>query len=82
MQFIQAKRLNNKLGVRDNRPYAIDKVEFVKGGFALFLTSFEGDKVYLSYNDIEWFKRDFAIVDSIYGLERYRKLYGEEAETS
>lgn len=74
MQFIQAKRVNNKLGVRDTRPYAIDKVDFIKDGFALYLTSFDGDKIYLTYSDMEWFRRDFAIVNSLHELRKMEKI--------
>lgn len=77
MQFIQAKKGINKLSVRDNRAYAIDQVEFTNYGFALLLTDFEGKKVYLSYSSLDDFKDEFAIVNSVYDLERYMK-YNEE----
>lgn len=74
MQFIQARRLDNKLHVRDNRPYAIDKVQFIDGGFALILTNDIGQRVYLAYNSLDWFREDFNIVNSIKELEEYKQL--------
>lgn len=74
MQFIQARRLDNKLHVRDNRPYAIDKVQFINGGFALTLTNDIGQEVYLAYNSLDWFREDFNIVNSIKELEEYKQL--------
>ena len=76
MQFIQAKRLNNKLRVKDNKPYAIDKVEFVEGGFVLHLKDVLGQRVYLAYNDLSWFKSDFNVVNSMSELEDYKR-FGE-----
>lgn len=74
MQFIQARRLDNKLHVRDNRPYTIDKVQFINGGFALTLTNDIGQEVYLTYNSLDWFREDFNIVNSIKELEEYKQL--------
>ena len=74
MQFIQARRLDNKLHVRDNRPYTIDKVQFINGGFALTLTNDIGQEVYLAYNSLDWFREDFNIVNSIKELEEYKQL--------
>ena len=74
MQFIQARRLDNKLHVRDNRPYAIDKVQFIDGGFALTLTNDIGQRAYLAYNSLDWFREDFNIVNSIKELEEYKQL--------
>ena len=76
MQFIQARRLDNKLHVRDNRPYAIDKVQFINGGFALTLTNDIGQEVYLAYNSLDWFREDFNIINSIKELEEYKQLKG------
>lgn len=76
MQFIQARRLDNKLHVRDNRPYAIDKVQFINGGFALTLTNDIGQGVYLAYNSLDWFREDFNIINSIKELEEYKQLKG------
>ena len=74
MQFIQARRLDNKLHVRDNRPYAIDKVQFINGGFALTLTNDIGQEIYLAYNSLDWFREDFNIINSIKELEEYKQL--------
>ena len=74
MQFIQAKRRDNKLNVRDNRPYAIDRVEFIKDGIGLYLTGFDGEKFYLTYSDLDWFRSDFVIVNSLKELERYKEV--------
>lgn len=74
MQFIQARRLDNKLHVGDNRPYAIDKVQFINGGFALTLTNDIGQEVYLAYNSLDWFREDFNIINSIKELEEYKQL--------
>ena len=74
VQFIQVRRLDNKLHVRDNRPYAIDKVQFINGGFALTLTNDIGQEVYLAYNSLDWFREDFNIVNSIKELEEYKQL--------
>ena len=74
VQFIQVRRLDNKLHVRDNRPYAIDKVQFINGGFALTLTNDIGQEIYLAYNSLDWFREDFNIVNSIKELEEYKQL--------
>ncbi len=73
-QFIQAKRKGNKLGVEDNRPYAIDKVRFIDGGFLLFLVSDVGEEKYLSYSSLDWFREDFSIVNNIRDIEEYKEL--------
>ena len=74
VQFIQVRRLDNKLHVRDNRPYAIDKVQFINGGFALTLTNDIGQEIYLAYNSLDWFREDFNIINSIKELEEYKQL--------
>lgn len=66
--------------LRDNRPYAIDKVQFINGGFALTLTNDIGQEVYLAYNSLDWFREDFNIVNSIKELEEYKQLKGCERE--
>jgi hypothetical protein len=77
MQFIQAKRLNNKLGVRDNQPYIIKEVVFTKGGFRLLLIDIKNKETVLGYNSLDWFRKDFDIVDSIGEIKEYRELKNE-----
>lgn len=77
MQFIQARRLENKLGMKDNLPLSIDGVKFLSGGgFLLVLSRCNGERVYLSYNDLDWFREDFNVVNSINELEMYKELKG------
>lgn len=75
MQFIQAKVFDNKLGVRDNRPYAIDRVNFIDNGIVLFLNDMrDGGMVLVTYKDLEWFRSEFRVVDTLKDLEEYKKL--------
>lgn len=75
MQFIQAKRLNNKLCVRDNRPFAIDMVRFINEGFLLVLSDEEGKKRELTYNSLDWFREDFDVIDGTKGLKEFERFY-------
>lgn len=74
MQFIQAKRIENKLGVDDNRPFAIDGVRFIDNGFELLLSDEKGKDIRLTYNSLDWFREDFNIVNSVRDLEGYRRF--------
>lgn len=74
MQFIQAKRIENKLGVDDNRPFAIDGVRFIDNGFELLLSDEKGKDIRLAYNSLDWFREDFNIVNSVRDLEGYRRF--------
>lgn len=44
MQFLQAKVKNNKLGVQDTYPIAIDSIEFFKGSIVIYVTKRNGGK--------------------------------------
>lgn len=86
-QFIQAKRLGNKLGVRDNRPYAIEKVRFrdsadsaAAPSFLLFLSDEKGEERLLAYNSLNWFMKDFNIVNNLNELEDYKFLERKEED--
>lgn len=74
MQFIQAKRIDNKLGVDDNRPFAIEKVRFIDNGFELLLSDQKGKEIRLAYNSLDWFREDFDVVNSAWELEGYRRF--------
>jgi len=75
MQFIQAKKLDNKLKVRDNRPYAIEKVEFLsRGGFVMTLLDEEGYSFPLAYRSMERFREEFNVVNYMKGLEPRKEL--------
>ncbi len=74
MQFIQAKRIENKLGVDDNRPFAIDGVRFIDGGFELLLSDEKGKDIRLAYNSLDWFREDFNVINSVRELEGYRRF--------
>lgn len=74
MQFIQAKRIENKLGVDDNRPFAIDGVRFIDNGFELLLSDEKGKDIRLTYNNLDWFREDFNIVNSVRDLEGYKRF--------
>lgn len=81
MQYIQARRLDNKLGMKDNLPLAIDKVIFLQsGGILLDLNTCNGERIYLSYSNLDWFRDDFNVVNSINKLEKYRELTEEDGE--
>ena len=70
MQFIQAKRLGNKLCVRDNRFFTIDKVEFLKnGGFVVTVIDYDG-----AYHNEEDFREEFHIANFVNQLEPPRDL--------
>ena len=73
MQFIQARRLNNKLGVKDNSFFAIDKVTFIDSGFLLTLTNDMGQPVYLAYQDLKEFREDFNVLDNMKELVYEKK---------
>lgn len=75
MQFIQAKRLGNKLCVRDNRFFTIDKVEFLRnGGFVVTVVDYDGYSYPLAYHNEEAFREEFHIANFINQLEPPRDL--------
>lgn len=70
MQFIQAKRLDNKLGVVDNTPFAIEWVRFINGGFELLLREEGSGKLMaLTYDSLDWFREDFEVIENIEDLK-------------
>lgn len=80
MQYIQAKKLGNKLGMIDNQPFAIDRVIFLNDGFMLILISDIGEKICLSYDSLEWFREDFNIFNSRKALEKFKELTAGDAQ--
>ena len=56
MQFLQAKSGDNKLGIRNNLPYAIDNIIIEENDILLDLTSYVGNRVYVRYKSIEELK--------------------------
>ena len=76
MQFLQAKSGDNKLGIRNNLPYAIDNIIIEKGGdILLYLTSYGGNRVYVRYKSIEELKKEFDVIDSIEEIKGEYKEY-------
>lgn len=73
MQFLQAKTIDNKLGVLDNRPYAIDKVIFTDSGFRLLLSDYDGREITVAYRTLEQLRREFDIISSITSIQEYRE---------
>lgn len=73
MQFLQAKNINNKLGTRNNLPYAIDNIIIEENDILLDLTSYAGNRIYVRYKSIEELKREFNIVDAIGDIEEYKE---------
>ena len=73
MQFLQAKSEKNKLGVRDNLPYAIDNIIIEEDDILLDLTSYVGNRIYVRYKSVEELKREFDIVDAIGDIEEYKE---------
>lgn len=74
MQYIQAKRLDNKLGMKDNRPLAVFNVKFVNGGFRLTLIDDDGAIYALSYSNLDWFREDFDVRNCRSEIEVYKEL--------
>lgn len=74
MQFLQAKSGDNKLGTRNNLPYAIDNIIIEEGGDILLdLTNYVGNRVYVRYKSIEDLKEEFDIIDSIGEMKEYKE---------
>lgn len=74
MQFLQAKNINNKLGTRNNLPYAIDNIIIEEGGDILLdLTNYVGNRIYVRYESIEDLKREFDVIDSIGEMKEYKE---------
>ena len=65
MQFLQAKSGDNKLGIRNNLPYAIDNIIIEKDDILLYLTNYGGNRIYVRYKSIEDLKEEFDVIDSI-----------------
>lgn len=66
MQFIQAKRLGNKLCVKDNRFFIIEKVDFLRnGGFMVTVIDQEGYFYPLAFATEEDFREEFRIANFI-----------------
>lgn len=76
MQFLQAKSGDNKLGIRNNLPYAIDNIIIEKeGDILLYLTSYGGNRVYVRYKSVEELKKEFDVIDSIGEIKGEYKEY-------
>jgi hypothetical protein len=75
MQFLQAKNINNKLGTRNNLPYAIDNIIIEEDDILLDLTSYVGNRVYVRYKNIEELKKEFDVIDSIEEIKGEYKEY-------
>lgn len=74
MQFLQAKSGDNKLGIRNNLPYAIDNIIIEEGGDILLdLTNYVGNRIYVRYESIEDLKREFDVIDSIGEIKEYKE---------
>ena len=66
MQFIQAKKLGNKLCVKDNRFFIIEKVDFLRnGGFMVTVVDQEGYFYPLAFKTEENFREEFHIANFI-----------------
>ena len=63
MQFLQAKVKDNKLGVEDTYPIAIDTIEFFKGSIVIYVTKRNGSKTWVSYSSLEKLFNEFDVVD-------------------
>lgn len=75
MQFLQAKNINNKLGIRNNLPYAIDNIIIEEGDDILLdLTNYVGNRIYVRYKSIEELKEEFDVVDSIGEIKEYKEF--------
>ena len=73
MQFLQAKSEKNKLGARNNLPYAIDNIIIEEDDILLDLTNYVGNRVYVRYESIEDLKEEFDIIDSIGEMKEYEE---------
>ena len=73
MQFLQAKSGDNKLGICNNLPYAIDNIIIEKDDILLYLTSYGGNRIYVRYESIEDLKEEFDIIDSIGEMKEYEE---------
>ena len=73
MQFLQAKNGDNKLGIRNNLPYAIDNIIIEEDDILLDLTSYVGNRIYVRYESIEDLKEEFDIIDSIGEMKEYEE---------
>lgn len=63
MQFLQAKVKDNKLGVQDTYPIAIDSVEFFKSSIIIYVTKRDGSKTWVIYNTLERLFSEFDVVN-------------------
>ena len=76
MQFLQAKSGDNKLGIHNNLPYAIDNIIIEEGGdILLYLTNYVGNRIYVRYKSIEELKKEFNVIDSIGEIKGEYKEY-------
>lgn len=75
MQFLQAKSGNNKLGIHNNLPYAIDNIIIEEDDILLDLTDYVGNRIYVRYESIEDLKEEFDIIDSIGEIKGEYKEY-------
>lgn len=75
MQFLQAKSGDNKLGIRNNLPYAIDNIIIEEDDILLDLTNYVGNRIYVRYESIEDLKEEFNVIDSIGEIKREYKEY-------
>ena len=74
MQFLQAKSGDNKLGIRNNLPYAIDNIIIEEGGdILLYLTNYVGNRIYVRYKSIEELKEEFDVIDAIGEMKEYKE---------
>ena len=75
MQFLQAKNEKNKLGIRNNLPYAIESIKIEeKNDILINLVNYEGTRVYVRYKSIEDLKKEFDVIDSIGEIREYKEF--------
>jgi hypothetical protein len=63
MQFLQAKKRNNKLGVEDSFPLAIDAIELYKNRIVIYVSKRDGSRTWVVYNSLEKLFDEFDVVN-------------------
>lgn len=63
MQFLQAKKRNNKLGVEDSFPLAIDAIELYKNRIVIYVSKRDGSRTWVVYNSLEKLFDEFDVIN-------------------
>jgi len=77
--FLQAKSSRNKMGICDNLPLSIDQIELLKNGIRLYLTSADGIRMLVAYDNLKDLYEEWDVIDCYKKIKSFKQYnYKEE----